>query len=241
MCGAGYFCDQLGTTKTGRPQCAAGHYCPSFQSYVTAAGAGTPEYRQMPCPAGTYNANTASTTVADCTACPAGKACEYQGLTSTSSLPDCAAGYFCASGASSRYPSGSGTSTSGPCPVGYYCGTATSTPTACPAGTFSNQLKATSADYCIACPPGELCEGTGNSAPTSTCASGTFCSDGINTTGCAASLAGQYCPLGSHFELLCPMGFYQSNQNRGNCLECTAGSYCMVGAQTVCDAGYYCP
>jgi len=92
MCGAGYFCDQLGTTKTGRPQCAAGHYCPSFQSFVTAAGAGTPEYRQMPCAAGTYNANTASTTQADCAACPAGKACEYQGLTSTASLPDCAAG-----------------------------------------------------------------------------------------------------------------------------------------------------
>lgn len=46
-CGAGYFCDGLGYTKDSRPECEVGHYCPSYDSFVTAAAsAGTPvEYR----------------------------------------------------------------------------------------------------------------------------------------------------------------------------------------------------
>ena len=46
-CGAGYFCDGLGYTKDDRPECEVGHYCPSYDSFVTAAAAaGTAvEYR----------------------------------------------------------------------------------------------------------------------------------------------------------------------------------------------------
>lgn len=97
------------------------------------------EYRQTPCPVGTYNPLTARTSEQDgCLACPAGKACEKKGLHDVSTLPDCAAGYFCKSGAISRFPDGVGTTQSGPCPVGHYCEAATTDPEPCLAGTFSN-------------------------------------------------------------------------------------------------------
>lgn len=110
-CGAGYFCDGLGTTKDGRPECAVGHYCESYDFYITeaaadlaAGGTGIIEYRQKPCPAGTYNDLTARTGITDCKTCTAGKACEREALSDPATFPDCAAGYFCLSGATSRYP-----------------------------------------------------------------------------------------------------------------------------------------
>ena len=87
-----------------------------------ASTAGTDvEYRAIPCEPGTYNDVISGTDETFCVACPATKACEYKGLWDTTAFPDCAAGYFCKSGAESRYPSGSGTTLSGPCPVGHYC------------------------------------------------------------------------------------------------------------------------
>lgn len=79
------------------------------------------------------------TALSDCLACPAGKACEYMAdSTASGSLPDCAAGFYCASGAATKYPMTEVASSYGPCPVGYYCEAGTSTPAPCPDGTFSN-------------------------------------------------------------------------------------------------------
>merc|ERR1712157_49608 len=138
-----------------------------------------------------------------------------------STFPLCAAGYFCKSGAWSRYPSGltyagSATSLSGPCPVGHYCPEGTEDPIACPEGTFSNQERAT--DKCAA--------GTYGGG-------GTFDGGQNACSGCALSTSGVHCPLASHFEMVCPMGYYQSNQNRGYCNECPAGSFCMNGLSQV--------
>lgn len=241
-CGAGYFCDQLGTTQAGRPACEKGHYCPSYDYFVTeSATTGVMDYRQIPCEPGTYNPNTASTTINDCVPCPATKACERKALWDTTTMPLCAAGYFCELGAKSRYPDGVGTSLSGPCPAGHYCPEGTQTPTPCASGTFSNQLKATDATFCLPCPPGYLCTGTGNTAPIKNCDAGTYCSDGLTQNNCGATQTGVYCPLGSHFELYCPMGYYQTNAARGYCFECPAGSFCMNGVSKPCNEGYYCP
>lgn len=103
--------------------------------------------------------------LSDCYACPAGKACEFLAdSTAAADLPDCAAGYYCASGATTKYPF-TDMSTYGPCPVGHYCIAGTSTPEPCVAGTFSNQMRAISADYCLTCPPGFLCATAGLSQP----------------------------------------------------------------------------
>ena len=56
-CGAGFFCDGLGFTKDSRPECEVGHYCESYDSFITEAandGTGIVKYRQKPCPVGTY-------------------------------------------------------------------------------------------------------------------------------------------------------------------------------------------
>lgn len=92
----------------------------------------------IPCEPGTYNDLPSKTMATDCKACPATKACERKGLSDVSTLPLCAAGYFCKLGATtSRYPDVTG-STAGPCPAGHYCVEGTEEPEPCPAGTWSN-------------------------------------------------------------------------------------------------------
>lgn len=160
-CSAGYFCDGLGITKDLRPLCAKGYYCPSYEFFITErdlAGASVVEYRQMPCPEGTYNPYEAKSVETDCLDCPATFACERTGLWDLASFPLCAAGYYCKSGAKTRYPDGTNPlGDAGPCPAGFYCPEGTENPIPCAIGTFSPQLKATDADFCLPCPPGYLC------------------------------------------------------------------------------------
>jgi len=143
--------------------CPAGHYCPSYDS-VTADGSA---YQTIMCPAGTYQPDLSMTALSDCLPCPAGKACEFKAIASLATdLPDCAAGFFCISGATSRYPYTLSAGEYGPCPVGHWCDVGTSVPTPCVAGFFSNQERAISIDYCLACPPGFMCEVDGLAEPT---------------------------------------------------------------------------
>lgn len=232
----------MGITKVGRPNCAKGHYCPSYDFFVTEANGGDVDYRQIPCLAGTYNDAEAGTTINDCKSCPAKKACEMKGIEDATTLPDCEAGYFCKGGAESRYPDGVGTTLSGPCPAGHYCEKATEDPVACLAGTFNPQERATDISFCLPCPPGWLCTTAGLTTPNEKVPAGKFGENGLATTGCGTTgSTGVYCPVASQFELICPMGFYQPNKNRGNCFECPQGGFCMDGLRVECNKGYYCP
>lgn len=66
----------------------------------------------------------------DCLPCPAGKACETLANSNIATdLPDCAAGFYCISGAPSIYPYTLVTGYYGPCPVGYYCEAGTTSAT----------------------------------------------------------------------------------------------------------------
>jgi len=162
-------------------------------------------------------------------------------------MVDCAAGYFCKSGASTRYPEDTSQTQNGPCQPGYYCEAGTENPTPCPEGTFSKQWRATDASFCLPCPVGYLCLGTGNADAVEKIDAGKFGDDGINTAFCGTTIAGTgsvlglYCPVGSHLELICPMGFYQRSASRGQCFECPPGSFCMSGVDEICLEGYYCP
>lgn len=202
ICGPGYFCDATGlATPT---ECPEGHYCPGLEYFQINAIT----YRAIPCPTGTYNDIKALTKVDDCKPCPLGKACEKEGIVDPSTLPDCAAGYFCTTLAPTRYPQTFTAGKFGPCPAGYYCGVGNSDPVPCPAGKFSNQEKATSADYCLPCPPGYICTGTAQRYPTKKCDAGFTCTTSIpadptaagvlTQTKCNTGSVGTYCPLGSH-------------------------------------------
>jgi len=97
MCSAGYFCregssqKQPGTmdsavTPPRWGYCPEGSYCEEGTAYPT------------PCPPGTYGAATKLTSVAECTACPAGYYCPIAGMKYINFADNtykCEAGYYC--------------------------------------------------------------------------------------------------------------------------------------------------
>jgi len=153
--------------------------------------------------------------LSDCLACPGGKACEFQAdSTASASLPQCAAGFYCTSGAATKFPMTEVSGSYGPCPVGYYCEAGTTTPTPCPDGTFSNQQRAISSAYCMTCPPGFLCKTAGNvgglSQPSAPTAAGIRTVDHIlENEVCSSTSTSEYCPKGNYIAQQCYTGYYQ--------------------------------
>lgn len=133
-CKAGFYCPENVTTF--RPYvCPVGHYCP----------AGTEFDMQYPCPQGYYNHLEEQKDIGDCDPCPAGKYCNETGLSTWSG--DCAAGWYCISGARTDQPLDIGNYTAsnctcpsdltgGQCQIGEFCPTGSSSPTACTGGGF---------------------------------------------------------------------------------------------------------
>lgn len=197
----------------------------------------TATYSKIPCPKGTYVDLESRVKVSDCLPCVATYACEEEGLTGlpdvATALPLCAKGFWCKSSAETRWPTETRISYYGPCPAGYYCVEGTEDPVACAEGTFSGQEGAWSADFCLPCPPGWKCTttaGTGGlTAPGTVCSDGVRCVDGINELICGSGTSGYFCPIESHEEIRCPIGYYQTTSQRGYCNECPAGKYCMDG------------
>lgn len=167
-------------------------------------------------------------------------------MDSLAGLPYCGKGFYCIGAAESRWPLIERVGYYGPCPAGHYClagddAAVTASPTPCPDGKYNAQVGSWSADFCLECPPGWLCTTPGAvgglTAPSAVCEDGNRCVDGLVSIPCTTT--GFYCPLESHEELLCPVGFY-SLSGKGYCLECPAGKYCMNGSQENCPAGYFC-
>ena len=147
FCLAGFFCPGSNSANLSQPSsifiCPSGYFCPGNSSFP------------LRCPTGTYSNATGLSGSAECALCPAGRSCAGTGLITPGE--DCAAGYFCESGATGPYvvldlviPSGR--QKAGPCPAGFFCTAGTVVPSPCPAGT-----------YC----------GGGNSAP-EPCQAGTY-------------------------------------------------------------------
>ena len=72
----------------------------------------------------------------------------------------CSAGYYC--NTTSVTPSQHA------CPLGHYCGEGTGVPTPCPAGSYSNTTNNDAQDDCVNCTGGSYCQGTENTAATTT-------------------------------------------------------------------------
>ncbi|XP_077985306.1 uncharacterized protein LOC144439946 [Glandiceps talaboti] len=163
----------------------------------------------------------------------------------------CDPGYFCDGGESEPDPA------YGSCPPGSYCETGSVTPTACPAGRFSNTSRNIQLSDCIDCTAGKYCEGNSNTEPTDDCAAGYYCPAGQSspTPSEYNCTIGHYCPIGSPLPVPCSSGEYQDEIQQPTCKVCPAGYYCdAVEAATLygvpshgvvipvdCVAGYYCP
>jgi hypothetical protein len=209
-------------------------------------------YEPHPCEKGTYNPISGASAITSCNDCPEFYACNEQAMVGADSsgvedfagnLPRCAAGFFCLAASPSTHPFDSTSSLYGNCPAGSYCPQEDDTGSIvnaieCPDGTFSNQERAISDAYCMDCPPGWLCQGTGLTTASSECDFGFMCSE---NTAITCSTTGYICPLGSHRPLQCPSGYYQLSPSKAVCIECLAGQYCMAGQTSSCQEGYYCP
>ena len=150
--------------------CAAGYYCVS--------GVDRPNplmLNDSQCPEGTVHPiiGHACPTGHFCTigselpeGCPPGK---YQNMEGQSTCFSCPEGFYC-------YANTSDYSVN-ICPSGFYCPLETEFPSeyACPAGSFNNLTGQVDATSCLPCPPGEYCEGTGNTFPTGLCDAGWYC------------------------------------------------------------------
>ena len=145
-CPAGWACltPGMGLYNFNHTRCAAGHYCPSGTSYPT----------QFACPAGKFTDVDDTIRSADCTPCPARKACHA----GTGSL-----GHMAGLGGKQPYD----------CQAGHYCpqGTRTVNQFNCPAGKYSNQVGLASADECTVCPAGQYCT-AGRTTPNGPCTAG---------------------------------------------------------------------
>eukprot|EP00347_Sterkiella_histriomuscorum_P024400 403331247 len=234
-CPEGFMCPVAKTSTL--TDCPTGSYC--LKNTIT----------PTLCGPGYYNSLTNAKSPDDCQACTSGKFCATSGLTSSSGSGDCAAGFFCQSGAISATPSTdpSGNNKYGPCPKGYYCPLSTGAPFPCPSGTFGASTGLTQSSSCTSCTAGKYCNSGGLSAPQGDCSPGYYCPVGTISmrpllTYCTL---GEYCPLGSSSATSCPAGTYQNQEKQASCITCPKGYYCPLMTSTFigkeCPMGYYCP
>lgn len=162
------------------------------------------------------------------------------------SVGDCTAGFWCISGSSVAEPTDGITGKA--CPEGHYCTTGTPAPTPCPTGTMSNSTGLSNSGQCPACQGGFYCATTGLITPTGPCNAGYYCDSGADTptpndgtTGDVCPV-GNYCPLGTDVPIQCPVGTFMATTQASECMNCTAGYYCVDGLNLIdCPQGYFCP
>lgn len=126
------------------------------------------------CPVGSYNNELNAKSIAQCKLCQAGKYCNSEGLDQPAG--DCEMGYYCKQNSTTPNPESDDASGNfGPCPEGFFCPVSTWKPIPCPAGTFSNTKKLSSASQCTPCIEGMFCPNAGLTAPTGDCEAGFYC------------------------------------------------------------------
>jgi len=192
-CPAGSYCPYTLSPIT----CPSGNYCPAGSNFYT------------PCPMGTYNPNTGSTSLSQCLPGPAGKYCPYPGTNSASNCADCNSGNYCPAGSSSKAA----------CPSNNYCPDP-ATKTQCPAGTYYDGISAITAATCITCSVGNYCP---SGRPETPCPPGTF-TNSTGTAQCTNCPEGYSCALGSITPIICPQMTYSSS-SQPTCSLCPIGQF----------------
>jgi len=149
--------------------------------------------------------------------------------TTTPSNP-CVPGYYCPAGSIDQYGR---TSMSG-----YGAGSK-----ACPAGTYSSTVAATSISTCIPTPPGTY--SLGGAVIPIPCPGGTYSTavGAISSSTCEGPCpAGKYAPPGSTSCISAPPGTYSPSAGAGSATPCPGGTYSTaVGATSSSTCGGPCP
>jgi hypothetical protein len=203
-----------GYTAQDMTVCPVGHYCPSGTRSSAHA---------IPCPKGTYRADTMGFDVVDCGLCPAGKYCPTTGVSAPQN-----------------------------CPAGKFCPEGSWEPQNCPLGTYLGTENAVDSSDCIACTANFYCPTLGQTQvdPAQTCAKGFMCYGGAYRPEPTDLTTGDICPKGFWCDTgaatECTAGNYgvfQGAYDIGVCAPCEKGYYCQGGADEpiICPAGYYCP
>ncbi|XP_022100039.1 zonadhesin-like [Acanthaster planci] len=227
----------IGTGGQNQPPelCAQGHYCP----------AGTQNPSQYPCAAGSWTNQTNLAAQEECYECPRGWYC-LEG--STAPTDTCATGHYCPAGTqtATQFPCHAGSYSNDrgnirweqceDCTVGNYCPEGSSLPTACPAGTYRDQLEGQAVTDCSDCTAGHYCPGEGNTEPLE-CGRGNYSDTGA--AACTTCEAGYYCDSTTtsrdvmYSDKICPAGMTcDYGRTTAPDLEndfCRTGHYCLSG------------
>lgn len=179
----------------------------------------TPEASR--CPPGTYSGDNPISSSGGCTACPAGFYCPIGAIVPVPCPPGTVQPstnmiyiYDCLAPTAGTQATiwANSNSDGDACTAGHYCPLGGSgSPTACPAGTYTDSTTASSVASCLDCPAGYACEeGTGGTVKLK-----------LN---CGA---GYYCPLGSSnaYQYPCPAGTYSANIDNTVDTDCTSKSH----------------
>ena len=265
-CEAGYWCEGGSPTPTPTGTNPYGQQCP--KNYYCQKGTTDP----TPCPDGKFRKLVGGRQESDCTECPPGSYC----VPGNPEPVTCPRGYYCPQGVQSPIPCPEKTygseegsdsdETCLVCPAGYkctntgisnfgqyecgeighYCVPGSLSGTPCPAGTYSDSMKAGSVDDCNACPAGNYCPGA--SADIFGCPAGTYCPTGSpEPIPCSV---GYYCHENATQPIICPSGHYCPKYNQTSLdqyqnqtqppIPCPSGSICPEGSfePDYCEPGY---
>ena len=158
---------------------------------------------------------------------------QEQPLTTQSECQDCTAGFYCQNGERSI------------CTENNFCPANVIVPEPCAPGTYSQIKQASTDEYCINCPPGFYCDGTG--IPPIQCSDTSIkCVGGCEDELCSNKIdsecdAGNYCENG--YQYPCAPGTFKNVTGAGVCEKCQIGTAAMNAESTDCDScadGFYC-
>lgn len=238
QCFDGFFCPRGSSTPEGKGPCPTGYYCPSQVSAVVCPTGhycpGVSNLKPLECYPGTHNPYLGQS---NCTLCETGHICPGWGR----EYPElCPAGFVCVS-------LGLGSPTM-ICPPGYFCeeGTLTTDPSdpvkkgprPCPAGVFC--LGGVSHNITINWVPSQK---LGVSAP-QICTEGGYCEE-VSTTpsGSGPCFPGHYCPPGTTYPVVVPIGTFASLAGSVASTLCFPGTFAPLKSSVecrTCPAGYTC-
>ena len=268
VCPAGHYCPERTSVPQGCPPgtylnqtgaesvddctpCEPGMHC-------NASGLDTPS---GPCDAGFYCSRGANVSTPidgmEGGVCPVGHFCRegsplptpcfdgtFANYTQASVCSQCPERHYCTRGVAADA-----------CPPGYFCPEGIgSNWQPCPEGTYSAITMLAREEECTQCTPGRYCPYSGLTEAYGDCATGFYCSLGVNTPnplqGNHTGIGGicpvsHYCPGASSIPLPCPSGTYNNDTGVSECYLCPSGYYCNPNSSTFvntpCPTGHYCP